>query len=158
LNEDKRQEAEYALSVWLYRTITLSVVTVLEYYKDKWKKNIGLVYSSQRLHGFNRLPFLLQITQTKAVIGEREGKTDNLTRIELLKEEERRIQEELQERKEEIERKAKVHFCLKNCTSNVVWIFIIFAIILRRRKRFWLIPPKSCKTLLHPWINLRILI
>lgn len=49
-----------------------------------------------------------QITQTKAALGEREGKTDNLTRLEVLKEEQRKIQEELQEQKEEMDRKAKV--------------------------------------------------
>lgn len=47
------------------------------------------------------------ITQTKAALGEREGKTDNLTRLEVLKEEERKIKEELQEQKEEIARQAK---------------------------------------------------
>ncbi|KAG5682035.1 hypothetical protein PVAND_011427 [Polypedilum vanderplanki] len=47
-------------------------------------------------------------TQTKAVIGEREGKIDNKTKIEILKEEQRRIKEEEEERKEaEAEIKAK---------------------------------------------------
>ncbi|KAK3930723.1 Mitochondrial proton/calcium exchanger protein [Frankliniella fusca] len=47
------------------------------------------------------------ITQTKAALGEREGKTDNLTRLEVLREEEKRIKEEQQEQKEEMARKAK---------------------------------------------------
>lgn len=40
-----------------------------------------------------------QALQTKAAIGEREGKVDNKTRIELIKEEERLIKEEQQETK-----------------------------------------------------------
>lgn len=47
------------------------------------------------------------ITQTKAALGDREGKIDNLTKLELLMEEERKIKEELQEQKEETDRKAK---------------------------------------------------
>lgn len=39
--------------------------------------------------------------QTKAAIGEREGKIDNRTKIELIKEEERKIKEEREEQKEE---------------------------------------------------------
>lgn len=39
-------------------------------------------------------------TQAKAAIGEREGKIDNKTKIELIKEEQRRIQEEQEEEKE----------------------------------------------------------
>ncbi|XP_059471467.1 mitochondrial proton/calcium exchanger protein [Neocloeon triangulifer] len=41
------------------------------------------------------------VTQAKAAIGEREGKVDNKTKIELIKEEERRIQEERQERRQQ---------------------------------------------------------
>lgn len=47
------------------------------------------------------------ITQTKAALGEREGKTDNLTRLQVLQEEEKKIKEEQQEQKEEMDRKAK---------------------------------------------------
>jgi LETM1 and EF-hand domain-containing protein 1 len=48
-------------------------------------------------------------TQTKAAIGEREGKIDNKTKIEILKEEQRKIKEEEEEEKEaEAEIKAKV--------------------------------------------------
>lgn len=39
-------------------------------------------------------------TQAKAAIGEREGKVDNKTKIEIIKEEQRKIQEELDEEKE----------------------------------------------------------
>lgn len=47
-------------------------------------------------------------TQAKAAIGEREGKIDNKTKIELIKEEQRKIKEELEEEKEvEMEIKAK---------------------------------------------------
>lgn len=47
-------------------------------------------------------------TQTKAAIGEREGKIDNKTKIEILKEEQRKIKEEEEEEKEaEAEIKAK---------------------------------------------------
>lgn len=47
-------------------------------------------------------------TQAKAAIGEREGKIDNKTKIEIIKEEQRRIKEELEEEKEaEMEIKAK---------------------------------------------------
>jgi hypothetical protein len=42
-----------------------------------------------------------QVTQTKAAIGEREGKIDNKTKIEIIKEEVRKIREEHQEQKEE---------------------------------------------------------
>lgn len=41
-------------------------------------------------------------TQAKAVIGEREGKIDNKTKIEIIKEEQRKIREEKEEEKEEI--------------------------------------------------------
>lgn len=41
------------------------------------------------------------VTQAKAAIGEREGKVDNKTKIELIKEEEKRIQEERQERRQQ---------------------------------------------------------
>jgi LETM1 and EF-hand domain-containing protein 1, mitochondrial len=41
-------------------------------------------------------------TQAKAAIGEREGKIDNKTKIQLIKEEQRKIQEEQEEEKEEI--------------------------------------------------------
>lgn len=47
------------------------------------------------------------ITQTRAALGEREGKTDNLTRLEVVKEEQRKIREELEEQKEERARLAK---------------------------------------------------
>lgn len=47
-------------------------------------------------------------TQTKAAIGEREGKIDNKTKIEIIKEEQRKIKEEQEEEKEaEMEIKAK---------------------------------------------------
>lgn len=47
-------------------------------------------------------------TQTKAVIGEREGKIDNKTKIEIIKEEQRKIKEEQEELKEaELEVQAK---------------------------------------------------
>ncbi|XP_073812492.1 leucine zipper and EF-hand containing transmembrane protein 1 [Musca autumnalis] len=44
--------------------------------------------------------------QTKAAIGEREGKIDNKTKIEIIKEEERKIKEEMEEEKEEEKAKA----------------------------------------------------
>ncbi|KAL9924351.1 leucine zipper and EF-hand containing transmembrane protein 1 isoform 1-T4 [Glossina fuscipes fuscipes] len=47
-------------------------------------------------------------TQTKAAIGEREGKIDNKTQIEIIKEEERKIKEEREEEREEERAKAKV--------------------------------------------------
>lgn len=48
----------------------------------------------------------LQTLQTKAAIGEREGKIDNKTRIELIKEEERKIKEERMEaRRQELLKK-----------------------------------------------------
>ncbi|CAB3362761.1 Hypothetical predicted protein [Cloeon dipterum] len=50
------------------------------------------------------------VTQAKAAIGEREGKVDNKTKIELIKEEERKIQEERIERRQEekAEKEAKL--------------------------------------------------
>jgi predicted Holliday junction resolvase-like endonuclease len=45
--------------------------------------------------------FCYQVTQTKAAIGEREGKIDNKIKIEIIKEEVRKIDEEHQEQKEE---------------------------------------------------------
>uniref|UniRef100_A0A1A9WBX2 Mitochondrial proton/calcium exchanger protein n=1 Tax=Glossina brevipalpis TaxID=37001 RepID=A0A1A9WBX2_9MUSC len=47
-------------------------------------------------------------TQTKAAIGEREGKIDNKTQIEIIKEEERKIKEEREEEREEERAKAKI--------------------------------------------------
>ncbi|CRK97581.1 CLUMA_CG010967, isoform A [Clunio marinus] len=48
-------------------------------------------------------------TQAKAAIGEREGKIDNKTKIEIIKEEQRKIQEELDEEKEaELEKAQKL--------------------------------------------------
>jgi len=47
---------------------------------------------------------LYQVTQTKAAIEEREGKIDNKTQIEIIKEEVRKIDEEQEEEKKEIER------------------------------------------------------
>ncbi|XP_075169588.1 leucine zipper and EF-hand containing transmembrane protein 1 [Haematobia irritans] len=44
--------------------------------------------------------------QTKAAIGEREGKIDNKTKIEIIKEEERKIKEEREEEREEAKAKA----------------------------------------------------
>lgn len=44
---------------------------------------------------------VFQATKTKAVIGEREGKVDNLTKIELIREEVERIKEEKKEAEEE---------------------------------------------------------
>lgn len=44
------------------------------------------------------------VTQTKAAIGEKEGKIDNKVAVELLREEERRIKEERQEKKEQEEK------------------------------------------------------
>ncbi|XP_055855725.1 mitochondrial proton/calcium exchanger protein [Episyrphus balteatus] len=46
-------------------------------------------------------------TQTKAAIGEREGKIDNKTKIEIIKEEERKIKEEREEEREEEKQKAE---------------------------------------------------
>lgn len=46
-------------------------------------------------------------TQTKAAIGEREGKIDNKTKIEIIKEEERKIKEEREEEREEEKAKAE---------------------------------------------------
>ncbi|ODN05624.1 LETM1 and EF-hand domain-containing protein 1, mitochondrial [Orchesella cincta] len=51
--------------------------------------------------------------QTKAAIGEREGKIDHKTRIELIKEEERKIKEERQEAKKEKELKEELEAAKK---------------------------------------------
>lgn len=50
---------------------------------------------------FTLILLFYQVTQTKAAIGEREGKIDNKTKIEIIKEEVRKIKEEHQEQKEE---------------------------------------------------------
>lgn len=59
-----------------------------------------------------------QVTQTKAAIGEREGRIDNKTKIEIIKEEVRKIREEHQEQKEEekkeIERVSRIS-CIPSC-------------------------------------------
>ncbi|XP_063231790.1 mitochondrial proton/calcium exchanger protein [Bacillus rossius redtenbacheri] len=47
------------------------------------------------------------VTHAKAAIGEREGKIDNKTRLELIKEEEKRIKEELLEETEELQRQTE---------------------------------------------------
>lgn len=52
--------------------------------------------------------FILQAIKTKAVIGEREGKVDNKTKIELIREEVEKIKEE---KKEEEEAKVDLTFC-----------------------------------------------
>jgi hypothetical protein len=49
-----------------------------------------------------------QGTHTKAAIGEREGKVDHKTKIEIIKEEVRKIREEHEERKEEKEKLERV--------------------------------------------------
>lgn len=54
--------------------------------------------------------FIFQATKTKAVIGEREGKVDNKTKIELIREEVEKIKEEKKE--EEEEAKVDVTYCL----------------------------------------------
>lgn len=51
--------------------------------------------------------FIFQATKTKAVIGEREGKVDNKTKIELIREEVEKIKEE---KKEEEEAKVDLTF------------------------------------------------
>lgn len=50
----------------------------------------------------------MQATKTKAVIGEREGKVDNKTKIELIREEVEKIKEE---KKEEEEAKVDLTIC-----------------------------------------------
>lgn len=45
---------------------------------------------------------LSQAVNTKAAIGEREGKVDNKTKIEIIKEEQRRIEEERKEMADEL--------------------------------------------------------
>uniref|UniRef100_U5EUZ5 Mitochondrial proton/calcium exchanger protein n=1 Tax=Corethrella appendiculata TaxID=1370023 RepID=U5EUZ5_9DIPT len=48
------------------------------------------------------------VTQTKAAIGEREGKIDNKTKIEVIKEEERKIKEEREEEKQKQKEKEEI--------------------------------------------------
>jgi LETM1 and EF-hand domain-containing protein 1 len=66
------------------------------------------------------------VTQTKAAIGEREGKIDNKTKIEIIKEEVRKIYEEHQEQKEEekkeIERVSKISFAFHLVDMSVKWL------------------------------------
>jgi LETM1 and EF-hand domain-containing protein 1 len=57
---------------------------------------------------------MLQCTQTKAVIGEREGKVDNRTKIEVIQEEVSKIKEERLEQKEEEEKQKAIE---EVCTS-----------------------------------------
>ncbi|CAO1404525.1 unnamed protein product [Diamesa tonsa] len=60
-------------------------------------------------------------TQTKAAIGEREGKIDNKTKIEIIKEEERKIKEEMEEEAEvEMEIKAKEQQKLQEAAELLV--------------------------------------
>lgn len=60
-------------------------------------------------------------TQTKAAIGEREGKIDNKTKIEIIKEEERKIKEEMEEEAEvELEIKAKEQQKLQEAAELLV--------------------------------------
>ncbi|XP_026470384.1 mitochondrial proton/calcium exchanger protein-like [Ctenocephalides felis] len=59
----------------------------------------------------NALPETI-VTQTKAAIGEREGKIDNKTKIEVIKEEERKIREERQEAREEEEQRKQAELAL----------------------------------------------
>jgi LETM1 and EF-hand domain-containing protein 1, mitochondrial len=60
-------------------------------------------------------------TQAKAAIGEREGKIDNKTKIEIIKEEQRKIKEEQDEEKEaEMEVKAKEELKLKEKAETLI--------------------------------------
>lgn len=60
-------------------------------------------------------------TQAKAAIGEREGKIDNKTKIEIIKEEQRKIKEEQEEEKEaEMEVKAKEQQKLQEKTETLI--------------------------------------
>lgn len=61
--------------------------------------------------------FIFQATKTKAVIGEREGKVDNKTKIELIREEVEKIKEE---KKEEEEAKVGVTYCLCLYLVNIL--------------------------------------
>ena len=64
------------------------------------------------------------MTQTKAAIEEREGKIDNKTQIEIIKEEVRKIDEEHQEQKEEerkeIERVSMIPYWLSSFVASVI--------------------------------------
>lgn len=59
-------------------------------------------------------------TQAKAAIGEREGKIDNKTKIEIIKEEQRRIKEEQDEENEVVEAKAKEQKKLQDEAETIV--------------------------------------
>ena len=64
------------------------------------------------------------MTQTKAAIEEREGKIDNKTQIEIIKEEVRKIDEEHQEQKEEerkeIERVSMFPYWLSSFEASMI--------------------------------------
>jgi LETM1 and EF-hand domain-containing protein 1 len=64
------------------------------------------------------------VTQTKAAIEEREGKIDNKTQIEIIKEEVRKIDEEHQEQKEEekkeIERVSMIPYRLSSFEASMI--------------------------------------
>ena len=64
------------------------------------------------------------MTQTKAAIEEREGKIDNKTQIEIIKEEVRKIDEEHQEQKEEekkeIERVSMILYRLGSFEASII--------------------------------------
>lgn len=68
--------------------------------------------------------FCYQVTQTKAAIEEREGKIDNKTQIEIIKEEVRKIDEEHQEQKEEerkeIERVSMIPYWLSSFVASMI--------------------------------------
>ena len=62
---------------------------------------------------------MLQGTKTKAVIGELEGKVENKTKIEVIKEEFARITEERKEHMEEKEQLAKVSDFVYTCGGYI---------------------------------------
>lgn len=71
--------------------------------------------------------FFLQALQTKAAIGEREGKIDNKTRIELIKEEERKIEEERQEARTQAKAKEELETAKKELLG--MYFFVQFKVM-----------------------------
>lgn len=72
--------------------------------------------------------FFSQALQTKAAIGEREGKIDNKTRIELIKEEERKIEEERQEARTQAKAKEELETAKKELLG-MYFFFVQFKVM-----------------------------
>lgn len=89
------------LEEWIHLSVTERVPPVLLLLSRAMLLPENIPTSDKLKATISALPDTV-VTQTKAAIGEREGKIDNRTKIEIIQEEERRIKEEKEEEKENV--------------------------------------------------------